>query len=461
LITAQTTQQPKKSYVQLSQLEHILLKNAPETIRGGQDKEVYGTQHKTLHALKKFNYIQFNTQDRLNWLIFDLDVVPVQVKNIDDMRAYISFVWELEEPTYILKTDKGYHIAYLLEWGVLTKENPKALIKYEHIRNAIGQIMGMDQNARRSHGIWRNPLKHEHYYSGIEYSLDDLIFEYKDLVNPNHPDYYIRQEQKALNEIVRDKTKSLNEQSKFTVKMLMAKVLRSSTANEKIIVNGFRKSTIFQLVMLSAKKKETVTEQKLLDSAIKYNQYVYEPLNQSELRNIAKSVQKYHAENKIYVVNPTYIKDRGVMDLDYKQPLEHRQKQGAEYTHAKRKERTKIRIQVAIKTLHTARKSVNKTTVAKEAGISTRTVQNHRDVYEEALKSIDNKSTNAQNNSVQNGVICCLKLFLKNSPSPVGSLVPPLIALNRRFKKKIKLMQFEKIKNLDFDTQERMNKPPT
>jgi len=453
LIATQTTNQPQKSYVQLSELEHTLLKNAPQTIRGGQDKQVYGTQHKTLHALKKFNYIHFNTQDRLDWLIFDLDIIPAQVKNIDDMRSYISFVWELEEPTYILKTDKGYHIAYLLEWGVLTKENPKALIKYEHIRNAIGQIMQMDTNARRSHGIWRNPLKHEHYYSGIEYSLDDLIFEHKDLVNPNHPDYYQRAEQKALNEIVRDKTKSLNDQNKFTVKLLMAKVLRS-TVNEKIIANGFRKSTIFQLVMLSAKKKDSVTEQELLDIANKYNYFTIEPLSQAELRNIAKSVQKYHAEGKIYVVNPTYIKDRGVMCLDYTKPLETRQKQGAEYTHAKRKERTKLRIQVAIKTLHVANKKINKVAVAKEAGVSVRTVQNYQDEYENALNALEEKSTTkSQNNSVQNGVICCLKYFFTNSLFAPSPLRPSYLSLNRRFKKKIKLMKFEKIESFGFSLQ--------
>ena len=163
-----------------SPLEEFLIKNLPAKIKAGTQKDNSNIfELDTIRALRTCPFINFNTQKQISIMVFDIDsydgiTAKEYFKDIDGLFNHITDKIG-HEPTYILETNKGFHFGYGLMNHVFTNQ-PKAVSYIRAIKIAIAEILGCDPHAsNRLNGVWRNPLLHNHYFSGkINYELKDF-----------------------------------------------------------------------------------------------------------------------------------------------------------------------------------------------------------------------------------------------------------------------------------------------
>lgn len=158
----------------------FLLSNLPAKIKSGNDKRtanIFST--KTTVALRKSDFLNFNSLDRISLMIFDIDKVGEKTakeyfKNIDGLLDFIMDKIGFE-PTYILETNKGFHFGFGLMNHVYIKDK-KATAILRRIKIALTTILSCDKAAsHRLSGVWRNPLRHPNYFSGqFNYELKDF-----------------------------------------------------------------------------------------------------------------------------------------------------------------------------------------------------------------------------------------------------------------------------------------------
>ena len=153
-----------------------------------KSKEEFKTHHthekitEDLLRSAKSKFLKFGTKKFTNVLIWDMDDFSElgYKATIEQMHDHFYNLTGIE-PSWTLKTDKGYHIAVVLDHGVfLTNQDgksatqiSKALIK---LKRTITELIGADPNgSNRLIGIWRNPFTHDHYFSAKRYSANELL----------------------------------------------------------------------------------------------------------------------------------------------------------------------------------------------------------------------------------------------------------------------------------------------
>lgn len=174
------TQLKKYTENEKEELKEVLIKNLPNRIKGGNDKKKSNVlEYQTIIALNKCKFINFNTKERISFLVFDIDKIEDKTakeyfKDINGLYDFISEKIGLE-PSYILETAKGFHFAYHLKNHVYTNQK-KALDYLLAIKHTITKILSCDEIAsHKLYGVWRNPLLHNCYYSKqINYELKDF-----------------------------------------------------------------------------------------------------------------------------------------------------------------------------------------------------------------------------------------------------------------------------------------------
>ena len=363
-------------------LEELLIKNLPSKIKGGTDKHnsnIFLLQ--TKKALKSCNFIHFNSEQRISFMIFDFDTYKDReakqtFKNIDSFLNYLNDIVGLE-PTFITETNKGYQFAYHLKNHIFTNQ-PKALNYLNNIKKGLIQRIGCDEHGSiRNYGIWRNPLKHNYYFSSqINYELRD----FKDFV------IYDKSPQKRFKRDI---------------------VHRQLDNN--LLVEGNRNNVIFLATMKWAKNKKGLTIEDIFTFASIFNQKAEKPLSDKEITGIARSVYRYYINNKITVKIAKKEIDEGAMgftkisNLSYEKYLEEvkrRQKLAAQRTNeivdkskkreqmlkAKefyikmQKDKTINKIKIAVKKLKEENKKITNSAIAKIAGVNRKTVAKYKNL---------------------------------------------------------------------------------
>jgi len=368
----------------VTNLETALLHNAPIFLRAAQRKAVTSKPIRTKVALCRYSFIEFNSPERISWLVYDIDIPPNDIRELEQYAGYIEHYLLLPKPTYICKTTKGFHVAYALSYGVLA-EQTSANQRLAYVHAALSKLLGSDPNAARMRGIWRNPLKHEHIYNPNSYTLDELVAEHGELVNPKSTKNVLDTIRAFAQGVTANATKSLAEENTGKIKFYLARLLRAlAQESGPVVPNGFRKSVLFQGAMLFA-KNHGVSYGQLEEYLDTLNKYTQEPLPPSELDNIAKSVWKYKQANSIFVKNPLKDEAQRRMNLKESLPLHVKQRKGAGYTNKVRIEKTKTRLEIALKTLQNKKMTISMSSLAKEANLTRQTVAKHQDVIERTL----------------------------------------------------------------------------
>lgn len=251
------------------QLKELLLKNLPKRTKAGNEKHLSNIyQYRTIEALNKYKFINFNSKEQISFLVFDIDkyedkTAKEYFKNIYNFLDYITSNIGIE-PTYILETNKGFHFSYHLKNHIFTHQR-KALKYVMDIKVAITRMLKCDEIAsHRLHGVWRNPLLHDFYFSQkFNYELNDF--------------------------------KKYIPKSEFTNTPLKLKV----KINEDELIEGQRNKTLFKYAMKFAKGKKTLTKDDILNFLININNSKSVGLGNTELIQISNSVFKYWQNGKI------------------------------------------------------------------------------------------------------------------------------------------------------------------
>lgn len=290
----------------------FLVSNLPPKIKSGTSKENSNIYlNKTILALKKDKYINFNSLDRISLMIFDIDKMGGKTakeyfKNIEGLLDFIMDKIGFE-PTYILETDKGFHFAFGLMNHVFTK-NKKATALLRAIKIALTKLLGCDEAAsHRLSGVWRNPLIHPYYFSEkFNYELKDF-FQFL---------------------------------PKFTS--------HENRGTSCIDINGInfqegeRNKKMFSVALAYANSQVKLTLEDLVAFLSNLNKEKGVGLEEPEIRSCATSAFKYWTEGRIKLKKP---KSGGAMEFEkiknlgkeeYFAEVKRRQRLSAERTNAKR-----------------------------------------------------------------------------------------------------------------------------
>jgi len=252
-----------------NELRELLIKNLPANINAGSQKyNANNKTHATSFALEQYKFINFNSKEKISFMVFDIDEYNNQtaLEYFKDVYGFLEYITEIVglEPTYILQTDKGFHFAYHLKNWVYTHQ-AKALHYLREIKKAITDAAQLDaQASNRINGVWRNPLLHNYYYSHqINYELKD----FNDLLPKQTKKYY----------------------KKCRGKLFVQKDLKVGERNRGLFYNAMR----------YAKYKENTSADDIYQFILQINRELDTPLEDDELTRIASSVYKYKTNNKI------------------------------------------------------------------------------------------------------------------------------------------------------------------
>lgn len=360
------------------ELLELFIKNSPAYFKAGNEKHLSNIKtYPAKVALERCKFININTKEKISFMVFDIDsfggmTAREYFKTTNKFLAYIIEKIEIY-PTYVLRTDKGFHFAYHLKNHVFT-DKPKSVDYLVAIKKEIGKRLGCDEIAsNRLYGVWRNPLLHDFYYMGhINYELKDFK--------------HLLPEREKRTHTTASKVK----------------------IDKSLLVTGSRNDQLFRYAMKYAKGQTSLSVQHIYDFLVQTNEQSDQPLPDKELHSIASSVYKYWEEGKIHfgtLGNKEKIINEGAMNLPkmaglsyevYFQEVKNRQRLSAKRTNAlKDQEKAKRQLQQAREQSAQSRKAKNEekifqaitrlqqegvkvtvSAISRIAGIDRRTVKN-------------------------------------------------------------------------------------
>jgi len=365
----------------------LLMKTLPKKLNASNHKTTANKRENRnrnkRQALKDCKFMRFNNKKVVQWMIFDIDMIDdkkaIEVYTLNEMVHEI-YAKTGCIPTFTLQTDKGYHFAFHLENAVFLKSK-KAKRYLQDIKVAISNVMDCDKIAsHRLWGIWRNPLKHNFWYSGEkDYSLSSF----------NHL-------------VVK------NSQKKFT-KFTGKKNPLSVSVND--LVEGQRNDKLFLFAVNFCLSNPLSTYDDLSNYIFGINKQANLPLDDDEVFSVCQSVYKRKeagtlfmpkfADRDIQIGIMNFPKMRNLPYKEYVSETKRRQSLAAQRTNAllsqKAKERAMQRarevkvdllhknnlavIKQAITTLKKQGQKLSYTSVSKLAKLDRRTVKKYMEKY--------------------------------------------------------------------------------
>lgn len=145
------------------------LKLFPKKVLGSISKEGGYTSSKSFYALQRYNFIQYNSQDRIN-------IIAVDIDHHKDGSVWLDY--DLPQPTWTVWTNRGVQFMWVLDNPIFTcsenKYRNKHLSYAKDILNKIVYTLGADTNAIGFNRVFRNPLTHDSRYSDSRVNLKDF-----------------------------------------------------------------------------------------------------------------------------------------------------------------------------------------------------------------------------------------------------------------------------------------------
>jgi hypothetical protein len=145
------------------------LKLFPKEVLGSITKEGGYTSSKSFYALQRYNFIQYNSQDRINIICVDID-------HHKDGSVWLDH--DLPQPTWTVWTNRGVQFMWVLNNPIFTcNENQyrnKHVAYAKDVLNKIVYALDADTNAIGFNRVFRNPLTHDSRYSDSRVDLKDF-----------------------------------------------------------------------------------------------------------------------------------------------------------------------------------------------------------------------------------------------------------------------------------------------
>jgi len=145
------------------------LKLFPPEVLGSTTKEGNYLTSKSYYSLQHYNFIQYNSQDRIN-------IIAVDIDHHKDGGIWLDH--DMPQPTWTIFTDRGVQLMWVLNNPIFTcNENRyrnKHLTYAKDVLNKIIYALDADTNAIGFHRVFRNPLTHDSLYSDSRVDLKDF-----------------------------------------------------------------------------------------------------------------------------------------------------------------------------------------------------------------------------------------------------------------------------------------------
>ena len=345
------------------QLFNILTATLPRYIKASTTKDF---NHKLLPsrewALNNAKWLEYN-KHTVNYIIIDID--DNRFNTISSLEFYIQCL-HLPTPTWVLKTDKGYHVSYRLSVPFPTKFKSKAYKKALAIKEALIDVLEADKHARSIKGVYRNPLLHKNTFNDTYYTLDELDIR----ENKSYSSFrYLKPE------IDTDKIGADNK-----------RLARMILDNKKFLLpDGMRNSTLFYYGMLIQKKGLDVEDE--LNKA--NDRHCLSILDHKELGRIAESVNSYANKNFVPLRDKNYNEWSKEEQAQYmreyraknqtktEEEIEMSRSENAVKQAEKLAEATKAKVQKAIAGLEFMQEKINIANVARDAKVSRDTAKKY------------------------------------------------------------------------------------
>jgi hypothetical protein len=293
---------PKQQY---KSVEEMLLKNLQPMIlcskvKGPTKKQWVGA------GLKYFNFIEFNSKERINFIILDFD--KYEQFNVSFKEAYPTpnhfknFIGTyLDNWNIIVETTRGYQVIILLEKPFfVNNKNDMKLLK--HLKKSFFEtIPGIDHIASNKRwGIFRNPLKHNHIIKTLEHTNMRDFVEYfdftKNSINISNEIYVNEYKEEILSNNIKvkdfdyykDISREVYENGKY-----------------ELIQEGGRNLIFWIIGMVHSKKiynNEYILYNNLYSYLLQLNTKIKNQISVEEIEKIAKRCVRYTINNSNFII---------------------------------------------------------------------------------------------------------------------------------------------------------------
>lgn len=313
-------------------------------------------------ALNNAKWLEYN-KHTVNYIIIDID--DNRFNTISSLEFYIQCL-HLPTPTWVLKTDKGYHVSYRLTTPFPTKYKSKIYKWALEIKEAYINVLEADRHARSIKGVYRNPLLHKNAFNDTSYTLDELdIRENKSKSNFK----FLKQE---------FDTEKIGGENKILARMILN--------NKKFLIpRGMRNATLFYYGMLIQKKGLEI--EKALDKA--NDRHCLSILCNKEIKRIVESVNSYKHRNFVPLRDKNYNEwskgEQAQYMRDYRSKnktktegeIEMSRKEAGKKAHTALAKNTKAKVLKAIAGLEFLKEKINIANVARDAQVSRNTAKKY------------------------------------------------------------------------------------
>ena len=224
------------------------------------------------------NFIKYGTKAATSFVIIDID--KVKKKYLRDINLYKEHIYHKlnMKPNWITKTNKGYHIGFMLNEHVWLN-NTNNTDKLIQIKKNLTNILDADiAGSHRLIGFWRNPLTHKSIINVEEtFNIDDLYRNsIKQLINS-----FSLFDTEQINI---QKIQNQNKDRKELIKVNLEKIEKTG------FIEGNRNNYLFTKI-LSMLYSAQITNDQVEETLLKLND---NKLNTTEVMRIAKSILKYN-----------------------------------------------------------------------------------------------------------------------------------------------------------------------
>lgn len=318
-------------------------------------------KHRWKH-INKDQYVYFNSESKVNILIFDIDNDPHE-KYEDQESTWMPYDVRVGRvysdvtmlagiaPTYVIKTERGYHVGFILGDNYDNDEDIHNIKKEmnERFKSELPEYKWDDNASTRVIGFYRNFLTHVGYYDpSCIYFKSDLINYLKGEVSlEGYIDFFAKNNTQFKREELKELFTSIEEaqrafrdrefmdkhmpkskvewpnkktgdvKTKFTVNKPMEEAevvnlnrvhlsdeqLIDLIASEESFVAGNRNNYLFLMGRIYGSLVSRDYD-RIKGFLNKVNQYCsrggVEPLSEKEIKSIAKSVHGYATRGKCY-----------------------------------------------------------------------------------------------------------------------------------------------------------------
>ncbi|MCK5294277.1 MAG: primase alpha helix C-terminal domain-containing protein [Arcobacteraceae bacterium] len=229
-------------------------------------------------------FIKYGTNRATSFVIIDIDNIN---KTIQNYTKDITYKLNGYEPSWITKTDKGFHVGFILEKPLWLNDDIQKK-KVEEIKRDLTLLLNGDiAGSHRLIGYWRNPIRHE---SIINLKLHDIDKLQEIATNQYFESFSLFDEQTINNTKFENRGKNKKELSKSNWEQI----------DKTGFIKGNRNSFLFNKI-IGMLYNGLITNNQILATLNNLNQNELEP---SEINTIAKSILKYEIKpntNKIKI----------------------------------------------------------------------------------------------------------------------------------------------------------------